>query len=97
LIDRPSNTLNPTLLCMDNRGCTKQFPKNVLTETVTWNYYYLIMSIHLMINGGHPIILDMRNISNEFVVVFKCVVLYSTLLSIIYLVVDQNEVINCPT
>lgn len=50
-----------------------------------------------MINGGHPIILDMRNISNEFVVVFKCVVLYSTLLSIIYLVVDQNEVINCPT
>lgn len=84
MIHGPCGSFNINSPCMDNGKCTKRFPKDLLTDTITGNDGYPLYRRRSTENGGHSFMLTARNQQNDIEIDNRWVVPYSPLLSKTY-------------
>ena len=84
MIHGPCGSINMNSPCMDNGRCTKKFPKNFVTETITGIDGYPLYRRRSRENGGQLFMLNLRNNADEVEIDNRWVVPYSPLLSKTY-------------
>lgn len=80
MIHGPCGSINPNSPCMNQRKCTKRFPKALLKETITGLDSYPLYKRRSTDDGGHSFTKRVLN-HNEFIIDNQWVVPYSPLLS----------------
>lgn len=82
MIHGPCGDLNPSSPCMDNGKCTKRFPKDLLSDTITGVDGYPLYRRRSQENGGNTFMLERTDCEIE--IDNRWVVPYSPLLSKTY-------------
>ncbi|XP_017494025.1 PREDICTED: uncharacterized protein LOC108382138 [Rhagoletis zephyria] len=79
MIHGPCGAFNNNSPCMSDGTCTKRYPRNLVSDTITGNYGYPLYCRRSVEDGGKSIVLKVRNVDVE--VDNRWVVPYSPLLS----------------
>lgn len=84
MIHGPCGSININSPCMDNGKCTKRFPKDLLSDTITGIDGYPLYRRRSTENGGHSFMLTAMNQQNDIEIDNRWVVPYSPILSKTY-------------
>lgn len=82
MIHGPCGSINMHSPCMDNGKCTKRFPKDLISDTITGNDGYPLYRRRSTENGGHSFKKTLRQ--NNFEIDNRWIVPYSPILSKTY-------------